>query len=313
MTPIGETLCRPGVTNKSPGKGISFSYGLNPNMRWNPSRGTTSAESSTTGTNRRIGIKLKAPILNRDKIKLLVGWNYYSEEYEFNLSDSPASSIFSDIHDQHLKSSRLSLYMIRPINHKYYFALKAVASFNGDYSGLIDFDPRYTRYDVAMIFGIKKKENKEWGIGLLARKNFNNGFPLIPFAMYNHTFNSKWGIEATIPTSIMGRYNINEKSLVLFGPQFEGRIYSIDLQDDPVGKEARYTMQRSELRLMLRYQHNIKSWLWGEVSTGYVRNFTTRFELIENGPETRQVDFVPSNGPVFNISFFLSPPKSMYK
>lgn len=310
ITPIAETLCRPGVTNKSPGKGISFTYGLNPNLRWSPSTNSNLSES-VSGINRRIGIKLKAPILHKEKIKLLVGWNYYSESYDFD--NTFDNSVINDINGQVLKSSRLSLYLIRPINHKYYFALKAVTSFNGDYDGLINFDQRYARYDLAMIFGIKKSEDKEWGIGLLARKNFNNGFPLIPFVLYNRTFNSRWGIESTLPISLMGRYNINEKSLFLFGPRFDGRTYSVDLQDDSAGQASNYNMRRSELQLMLRYQYNIKSWIWGEFATGYVHNFRTRFELNEDNATAPDINFLPNKGPVFNISIFLSPPKSMYK
>ncbi len=313
LTPIGETFCRPGVINKAPGKGFVLDYGINPNINLRSENATSISEPTKVGVIHRYSFKIKAPILNKEKIKMLVGWNYYGEKYSFDQIGDINTLLFNTIDDKQLKSSRLSLYMIRPINHKYYFALKGVVSSNGDYDGGINFDKRYSRFDVATIFGVKKRSNVEWGVGLLFRKNFNGSFPIVPFGIYNHTFNSKWGVEMTIPTSFMGRYNFNEKNIILFGPQFDSRSYSIDVRNSNTNQLDPFIMRRSELRFSVRYDYNIKSWLWMEMTTGYVRNFTTRFEDLENGldPEIVRVD--PSNGPYFKFGIFLSPPKGAIK
>ena len=203
--------------------------------------------------------------------------------------------------------------MIRPINHKYYFAVKGVASFNGDYDGMINFDQRYTKFDVATIFGFKKRSNVEWGVGLLIRRSFLNNFPLVPFGIYNHTFNKRWGLETTLPTSVMIRYNFNEKNLLLFGPKFDSRVYSIDVKNSVTGNLDPYTMRRSHLSFGVRYDNNIKDWLWMEISGGYVRNFTTRFDDIDNKANPEIVKVNPSNGPFFRFGLFLSPPRGKYR
>jgi len=313
LTPMGETFCKPGVINKSPSKGLVLEYGINPNIQFNSENTSAISVPTKVGVNRRYKVKLKAPILNKEKFKLLIGWNYYGEEYSFDQIGQENAAIFNTINDKHLKSSRISLYMIRPINHQYYFAVKGVASFNGDYDGVINFDQRYTTYDVATIFGVKKRPNIEWGVGLLIRKNFLNTFPIVPFGIYNHTFNNKWGLQATIPTSLMGRYNFNDKNLILFGPQFDSRNYSIDVLNDNTGKLDPYTMRRSDLRFSIRYNHNIKNWLWLEASTGYIRNFTTRFDDIDNPDNPEIIRVRPSNGPFFKFGLFLSPPKSKFR
>lgn len=312
LTPIGETVCSPGVVNKSPGKGLLIEYGLRPGIKLQ-SNSSNIDEPSRIGLNKRYKIKLKAPLVNKEKLKVLVGWNYYGEEYNFNHIGYDDQSLLRAIDNRGLKSSRLSLYLIKPINYKYYFALKAVAAYNGDYDGIFNFDSRYARYDVATIFGVKKRANVEWGVGLLFRKGFTNSFPVVPFGIYNHTFNSKWGIEATIPTSIKGRYNINDKSLITFGPSFESRSYSIDVNGRGTNSTM-YTMQRSELKFGLSYQHNIKGWLWMEASSGYVRNFDTRFEVNNNSFIERKVTSLnPSNGTYFKFGIFLSPPRNKFK
>ncbi|MFT5165364.1 MAG: hypothetical protein ACI8P3_000589 [Saprospiraceae bacterium] len=313
ITPIGEILCKPGVINKSPGKGFLIEYELNPDIRMRSNNAASLSNPTKVGVNKRFNLKLKAPLINKEKFKMLVGWNYYSEEYKFTYVGQDNASIFNNIDDEHLKSSRISLYAIRPINHKYYVAIKAVASYNGDYDGALSFDERYTRYDFAGIFGVKKRTNLEWGVGLLVRKNFTKSFPLLPFAVYNQTFNAKWGVEITFPTSLQGRYNFNKKSLLLFGPQYQSRSYSIDITDKATNIEAPYLLRRSELRFNVRYDHNIKSWLWLELSTGYVRNFSTRFDVVEKGADVGLTKVTPTNGPFFKFGLFLSPPKYNHK
>lgn len=313
LTPMAETLCSPGVINKSPSKGLVLEYGINPNIRLNSENTTATSTPTKVGVNKRYKIKLKAPILIKEKIKLLVGWNFYGEEYSFDQIGQENASIFNTIDDKQLKSSRLSIYMIRPINHKYYFAVKGVASFNGDYDGLINFSNRYTKFDVATIFGFKKRSNVEWGLGLLVRRSFLNNFPVLPFGIYNHTFNDRWGIECTIPTSVMGRYNFNDRNVFLFGPKFDSRVYSIDVQNPVTDKLDPHTMRRSHLSFSVRYDHNIKSWLWMELSTGYVRNFTTRFDDLDDSATPEIVEVRPSNGPFFKFGLFLSPPRSIMK
>ena len=309
LTPIGELLCSPGVINKSPGKGLLMEYELNPDIRRRSDNTASLSNPTKVGVSKRFKLKLKAPLVIKDKFKMLIGWNYYSEQYNFTYNGQDNTSIFNNIDDEHLKSSRISLYAIRPINHKYYVAVKAVASYNGDYDGVFEFDKRYTRYDVAGIFGIKKRTNLEWGVGLLVRKSLTKGFPVLPFAVYNHTFNSKWGLETTIPTKVLVRYNINEKSLLLFGPRYESRSYSIDVVNKATNDAAPYTLRRSELRVSLAYDYNIKSWLWLEATTGYVRNFSTRFDIERDNIDVGLTKVTPTNGPFFKFGLFLSPPR----
>jgi hypothetical protein len=316
LTPIAETLCSPGVDNKSMSKGIVFEYGINPDGRVKPRNGTIFSEPTKIGGNHRYMFKMKVPILNKKKIKLLAGWNYYSEEYNFDYIGTDSRSIFNTIDDQELKSSRISLYMIHPINHKYYLGVKAVASYNGDYNGVFEFDKRYSNYDIAAIFGVKKRSNLEWGVGLLARRNYIRGtsMPIVPFAIFNHTFNEKWGIEMTIPTSLKGRYNINEKNIMLFGTEFDSRTYSIDINDTNFTDPIHYTMRRSELRLTLQYQRHLGSWFWMELKTGFVSNFTTTFEVRDDGQrDVTPLTFTPSNGPFFKMGLFISPPRDKFK
>ncbi len=304
LSPMPSVNCQPGVINKSPSKGISFEYGLIPNLQLRNQNTFDISNPTKIGVSKQFKFKLKAPILLKDNLKLLAGWNYAGEEYSFDYLGTENGGLFNSVDDIHLKSSSLSLYLIKSINHKYYFAAKAQASFNGDYDGMFNFDQRYASYNLATIFGVKKRANVEWGVGLLFRHGPNTNLPVLPFGIYNHTFNDKWGIEATIPSSIKGRYNINKKNILLFGPEFESRSYAVD----NLGKESEpYFLRRSELRFAVNYQRHLGSWFWLELSTGYTHNFTTSLEIDNMSGLNAPANFNTSSSPFFKVGVFISP------
>lgn len=311
LSPLPSTTnCQPGVINKSPSKGILFEYGVIPKLQLRNSNTFDVANPSKIGVNKQLKFKLKAPIVLKENLKVLAGWNYASEEYNFDYLDSENGGLFNSVDDLHLKSSSLSLFMIKPLSPKFYFAVKAQASFNGDYEGMFDFDQQYANYALATIFGVKKRENLEWGVGLLFREGPNNSLPVLPFGIYNHTFNDKWGIEATIPTSIKGRFNIDNRNILLFGPEFESRNYAIrnlGEQADP------YFLKRSELRFAMSYQRHLGSWFWLELSSGLTHNFTTSFEVNSLDGVGRTADYNSSTSPFFKVGVFINPSSMMKK
>lgn len=305
LTPMLDGPCMPGVLGKSPGKGILLEYQLNPNT--NLEAKDDPIQRSQVNVNRRFKAKLKIPLINRSHLKMMLGWNYYHEEYQF---DPINSSILSNVDGKSLKSSRLSLYLIHSLDSKHYLAFKGVTSFNGDYRGVFNFDNRYLRYDAAFIYGIKPSNMEEWGLGILFRKSFNSTFPVLPFASYNRNFNRKWGVEMVLPVNIKVRHNINPKSLLLFGPEFESRTYSIDV--DGINKDAstEYHLRRSEVKFTVAYQYNFAPWFWVEAAGGYTRNFTTRFETTDGSNVIEdQLDLSATNGGFARVGIFISPPR----
>lgn len=305
LSPTAKELCKPGVINKSPTKGILFEYEMTPNVRLQNLTGESS--SSESGVNKRFNMKLKAPLVIRKDLKVIAGWNYYSEEYNFGRLQTDNFRLLSNINDRHLKSSRLTLSVIKPINDRHYLAVKAQASFNGDYDGVFDFDQKYANYDVATIFGVKKRRDVEWGVGLFYRHG--GSLPVLPIAIYNQTFNTKWGIEAVIPSRVKLRYNINQKNILLFGPELDSRRYFVDNHLDRA-----YTMRRTDLKLALSYQRHLGSLFWMELSGGYVHNFSTRFETDQLGDDIPSTyDYNYSSSPFIKVGVFLSPSKILKK
>lgn len=306
LTPIRD-FCQPGVVNKSPGKGMSVEYGFFPQY---PLRSSEASESSQQKLNQHLLVKLKAPLINQQKTKMLVGVRHFRESYQFEEISTEDEWLFENINDKVFKSTRLSLYLTRSFGYKNYFALKAEASYNGDYDGLIDFSKRYRHLFLISVFGMKPRPNVEWGLGLASRFGFR-GNTVFPFAVYNQTFNNKWGIESTLPVKIMVRRNFSPKSLLLFGPEFASRFYSVDFLKGNAGPIGRYETRRAEFQLNAAYIQQLIPWFWIEVKGGYVRYLDSE---VTGQQALSEVDFnlEQSNGVFSKITLFLSPPKSYY-
>ncbi|MFT5386335.1 MAG: hypothetical protein ACI8VT_003156 [Saprospiraceae bacterium] len=304
LSPIVKKFCQPGVIHKSPTKGLLLEYEINPTVRLRNSTGISG--SPETGFNKRLNMKLKAPIIIRKDLKVIAGWNYYSEEYNFDRLETDNFRLLSNIDDKHLKSSRLTLSVIKPINRKYYLALKGQASFNGDYSGMFNFDRKYANYKLLSVFGVQSSPSLEWGIGVLY--SFGNRMPVIPIIMYNHTFNPRWGIEAVLPAKIKLRYNLNDRNIFLFGPELDSRQYYVDNHADKA-----YTMRRRDLKLALSYQRHLGSFFWTEISGGYTHNFSTKFETNQSGEIQDTYDYNSSGSPFLKVGIFISPSKVLGK
>ena len=320
LSPIGETFCKPGVVGKSPSKWILLDYTYLPNIKVNPyTNGVQDGNSQRVSSN-RLSFKLKAPIIYKPNFTMLVGFAHYREEYSVSNLTNGDVSILNNIHDTSLKSSRLSLYMIKPINDKFYVAFKGDASFNGDYNGLISFDEQYLKYNIGLILGVKPQPNLEWGIGILYRSSFvRSSVPILPFGIYNRTFNNKWGIETVLPVSIKARYNINPKSLLLFGPEYESRSYSLDNINNANSGNNSVTysdvfMRRSELKFAVAYEHQISDWVWFSAQAGYSHNFNTKFTEVDfKGVTLPEVAVAPADGVFFKVGVFVSPPRKKCK
>jgi hypothetical protein len=293
-----------------------FDYTILPNVKVYPYTNGIQNVNPQTSSSHRLSFKLKAPLIHKPNFTLLLGFAHYREEYSVsNLSDG-GESILNAIHDRSLKSSRLSLYMIKPINEKVYLAFKGDASFNGDYKGVISFKDRYLKLNMGLLLGVKSRPDLEWGAGVLFRSSFvKSSIPVLPFGIYNQTFNDKWGIEAVLPVSIKARYNFNEKNLILFGPEYESRSYSLDnINNNSSSNFSEFFMKRSELKFAVAYERQISDWVWFNVETGYSHNFSTSFTEIDFKGETLPAVVVaPADGVFFKVGIFVSPSKKKYK
>jgi len=286
------------VLNQSPAKGLLLDYTQLGGFNYKgPNNNSQVAESD------RLELKLRIPILLKERTKVLLGLQYFQESYEFEEDGLLESNfVFQRLNERVLKKSRLSLSAGHALNSKFYTAFRLEASYSGDYQGIINMDNRFATYRATAALGYKKSERLTYGIGTYYSNSFRRT-QILPFAFYNQTFSDKFGLEFTIPVKLKARYNINDRSLLLFGPQYQSQTYSLDVPNEH-GDLSIAHFRRQAIDWGATYQYNIDGWTWLQVGMGYLTNFNTR---VEDPMAGTAFGIQPGDGAYLKVGLFLSP------
>ena len=305
--PVVE-FCRPGCKGKAPGRGLELEYGIFPDVN-RRSEVFSTVNGSKTERIERIKGKLKIPVIFKDHINLLVGVGHSRENYRSRGIDPVNATLLGDMDNRTLKSSELGVYFNRSLSKTVYWNLKMAAVFNGDYKGLISLDNRYANYQLGTVLGIKKREERELGIGLLVLKGFRKS-GIYPFLMYNLTFNEHWGIETVLPVRIKGRYNFEIGRILTFSLEYSSDEYAMDWSGNANNTASVVHLKRARLEMVWEYQHQLSRWIWIYGKAGMTQPFNNRFSNVpSNGLNNGKIHFRPVSGPFFNIGFFIAPPE----
>jgi len=306
-------FCKPGVVNKSPGKGVLIEYtgvggfGLEPKSGLSDGNGGSEVQYVEKFTG-----KFKIPLVNAPGLKMMLGYEYNSETFHFDRIGFSNSELFRSLDGNTLRNNKFSFYLTKSFDEKYYGGLRMRISSRGDYDKWVSLEERFTTFSATGLLGIKQRPGLEWGVGLTYSDNFARK-QVWPFAIYNQTFNDKWGIETILPASILMRYNFNDKTLMMFGAEVENGTYAIDVinQDRPGGTDLFY-FRHTEVGLKGVFYKNIFPWVWVEAEAGALIPIRNRFE---DSIDPQELRFRNSAGisPMLRVGIFLYPPKSMVK
>ncbi|MEY3367219.1 MAG: hypothetical protein RI973_374 [Bacteroidota bacterium] len=304
-------LCSPGVINRAPAKGISFTYSFNPDYVMRP---VATEVAGKVRRNEFFDVRLRAPLYRSEKLKIILGFQYTLERYHFNQRSSENYPLFRHLDNTGLKNAGIAAMIVHPINHRFYSSFRLSANWQGDYEQFVNLGARYAVYRAAALLGFKKNEKLEYGVGVVASKDFQD-VNFIPFGFYNQTFNKHWGIEFTIPSSFKVRYNFSERSIAQLGTELNNQNYSMLLNPQtgqqglphPV-QRAPFNYQRSYFDIVGSYYQHLSGWAWVQLKLGYGININSRARDI---PLRQDFDLRPSGAMVGMISFFLSPPKNL--
>lgn len=316
-----QELANPSVTGMGKSKGIIINY------EWQPDFGITSTSpnqevGSRTGDvrrNNKLDIKAYVPLVNNPHFKLVGGFNYFFEEFNFEYP-LPEYPFYDNIQDRNLKTISGQLVMLRPINEKNFYIFRAKGELNGDYSSKEVAVPDYLKTTVEFLYGWKKSRDLSYGVG--AQIGYALGRRRIyPAFLYNQTFNSKWGIEALLPANADVRYNASEKSLWFAGFSVDGASYNINVNHPSFSDLETMELRRSEIRTRLRWEREIYDFLWFGAEAGYRYNFNfdvyrpdddDGFGLFTKGDDPI-IDNKLKGAALFSVEIFLVPPRRFLK
>jgi hypothetical protein len=297
--------CSPGVYNKSRSRGIELSYGLVNGGTFNEQDYPLTSELSRYQRLENFEFKIKAPLVLKDHFKLLVGYQHYSEIFNFKNVGGDFNSVFQELDNERLKNNSLSVIVSKPINETRYLAFRFKYTSSGDYNSLFSFNNKYAIFKFLGLYAIKPNENLEWGIGLAVSKSFRRN-NILPFILFNKNFNKHWGIEALLPGIIFGRYNLNQSNIFLFGAEYNSESYRIDINGDSSATPLAYAYNHSEVMASVRFEHRLAPWIWGNIKAGYQFNFSSDFDAKDEFTPVFNTN--PTGAPFFHIGIFISPP-----
>lgn len=298
-----KAYCQPGVKNKSRSKGLEIAYGNRGSGRLTNSKQDPGDLNNDYSRWDNLRIKLKAPILLKENFKILIGYKYYQEGFNFTEIGSAHFPVISNLDEFNLKSSSFSLTLNKSLNERSYVALQLKYSVSGNFSGLGKFSDRYATYRALGVYGVKPSNDFEWGIALNVSKNFRR-FNVIPFLLLNKNFSPKWGLEALLPGFIFMRHNISPSNIMLGGIEFGNKNFRLDIPQEGA-EDLDFAYNQSHLKAVIKYQRRIIPWLWAGAEVGYQYNLNTRFEA--KNVNTTSFFLRANNAPYFRVSIFVSP------
>jgi hypothetical protein len=232
------------------------------------------------------GLRMQAniPVVSRNSVIWQVGANYWDTRYAITDRNerSGSAGLLRTLADRGLRTMGLNTTLFKPLNETEFLIVQASADLSGDY--FLD-DPQgleYVRGSVAVLWGRRPSDRKQWGVGL-SRTYRVGSLNYIPVLMYNHTAaNRKWGTEILLPARAHYRRTFSPRSLLLTGYELEGQSYRIQgLSTDANSFEVR----RGELRLRVEYQRQLKGFIWLSMQAGYRHDWSFNADELPEGRE----------------------------
>jgi hypothetical protein len=309
-----SSYCDPSVVGAPPTKGIIFKYEriLDYQIRSDSRVAEISDEKGEVRLNRRIELKVRAPLVLKKNLNVALGFRYFMEKYRFDNINHSEYPFYKSLENKPLKSIGGTLYVVKPFIGNKYFMLRAGLDLNGDYT--IDDLPtiKFLRISITPLFGIKKDEFSSYAIGFSYNHVF--GRPVIsPIVTINKTFNKQWGLETTLPTHVRLRYTASPKNIWHLVTELNGGNYTLRLNDSILSQRQSVYLQKSEIRFLINYEREIYDFLWFSLEAGMRTNIN--FKLANSFRQRRNpiIDNKLNNALLVNASFFLVPPKKMMK
>lgn len=225
--PTVTTFCSSTVAGQARPKGIEFTYERIVDFAVDTRRAENEALrfDSEVRRNKRIDLKVRVPVFNRPDWGLSLGLAYRTENYSFEKSSGPGTVLLDQLEERPLKSIASTLYMGRFFKRTY-LLVRARASLDRDGFELPDNEDNPIKFTVAALFGWKRSANTTYGIGAAFSYLLGNG-QLLPVVSVAHTFSPRFGIEALLPQSIKGRFNLGQKDLLYLNAEIDGANYNL--------------------------------------------------------------------------------------
>ncbi len=315
-----RAFANPSVLGMGPSKGLIVRYERVPRFQVTSTaqvEGVKDYRADAT-KNARLSIKGYIPAWNRPHLKVILGFSYEREEFQF---DSPATGtgyqLYDNIEDKGLKVLATQVAIIRPIDEVHWYLVRLKGELAGDYNSDDLRTRNYLRGSAEAVYGWKRSPRFSWGLGFQYGYTFGR-LSLYPALLYNRTFSDKWGVEALFPARVTARRNISDRSILYGGYSVDGLNYIVHLReqlvrDNQPDKQPLKTLElrETEVKFRLRWERELLSFLWLGAEGGYRYNYA--FDAFDrtNADREKIIDSKLAGAPYASLELFLTPPRKL--
>ncbi|MDX5422652.1 MAG: DUF6268 family outer membrane beta-barrel protein [Hymenobacteraceae bacterium] len=255
----------------------------------------------------QFSVRALAPLINKPQTKLILGFGYELEEFNFDNLTESSYSLYRYLEDKNLKSIGLQLAYLHSLNERNFYLIRVKGELNGDYTRDNINISDYLKATVDLAYGWKKTPDYAIGVGVQWGYTFGRQ-RVYPGILYNRTFNPKWGVESIFPANARLRYNANEKTLFYVGYRLEGASYDIFADKTVLSQFNEIELRRTDIKGLLRMEREIYDFLWFAVEGGFRQYYRHRiFDEVGSRDELITNDLAGAG--YIGVELYLVPPR----
>jgi len=276
-----KIFCSPKVFDLSPNRFVSVGYDYihQSKLSFSPLGNYKSEDKVTNASSFNLfthGLRLNAniPVISKTNILWQIGGGYIKSNYDGNTSTDTSNKneikLNETLINYGLTSLNINSTLFIPLNDKKFLLFQIMGEQNGNYNfNYIQPNISNTRLSTSALYGKRPHDRFQWAIGV-SRTYRGGELNYIPVVLYNYTsVNRKWGTEILFPARAAYRRKFNSRSILLAGYELEGtsyRLYQTGINANNM------ELRRSELRVKLDYQRQLKGFVWVAFQMGIRHN-----------------------------------------
>jgi hypothetical protein len=276
---------KPGIDGMAPPRWITFRHTQAPGRSYK-----TISTQEKIYTQEDFFFKAWIPVIHKSKYSFAISPQFRTEQLE--LKDGSENAIHS-LSNWSLRYAGIEARSIFKVDSSSWLVFGANVNKSGNFhdNPLNSYPLNYT---LSAAFLNKKSNNKEFGFGLIANKNYTN-FIVLPILIYHYNYSSKAGVEISLPYRIAWRYNASSKDIFYLKAEAQNRNYFIRLND------TQCSFRRTDVDLGMAYNRQITKMIGVELFGGYRKNISNKLPT----------DVVAGrrSGFAFSFELYIRPPK----
>lgn len=306
-----STFCKPAVEGLPRGKGVVIKREYISDYYIKTNSDVVDEQSlAEIKSNERWTFKIRAPLINKASLKVLMGLQYSFENHTFENTEILEPEFFKTLENKTFKTAGAKIYILKPWVGNKYFMMRLAGKFSGDFNKNFKTISHFS-FSATPLLGWKKNNFTSMVFGINYSYRFDRS-SVIPVISYNHTFNEKFGFESVLPINAKLRYStIDKKNYFYLISEMNRSKYNFN--SDYLINESGVFLKNSEIRFLLSYEREIHDWLWFGIEGGLRSNLN--FELTNSLKKDREilVDSDLNHAFIAGFSIFLVPPKKFLK